>query len=241
MVDEIMLSCACSRFVFSAGSTQPVDQVLPPQSQSQDDDNESSSQLSQPLTDSWSQSNYGNSQPTDSVSTSQLSMTQRAASQGTPASHIPPTPTSAPKRSSSDDIEAPWSNKHSRTTGPELILALGHSVAGIGKVIETVFALKKSSVMSPTKKVEVARKMVLADMNNGYLNASEHTHLHILFGRDTTAADAYISDNDAILCAEIGRSEFLTTASLVILVQYHYSGCHPHPFSPPNTTNSHPT
>jgi hypothetical protein len=109
------------------------------------------------------------------------------------------------KRVPSDDVESPWSSKRSRTTGPESILALGRSVAGIGKAIETVFAPKKSSAMSPTKKVEAARTMALEDMNQGYLDASERTRLHILFGRDTTTADAYISDGDAMLRVEIGR------------------------------------
>jgi hypothetical protein len=59
--------------------------------------------------------------------------------------------------------------------------------------------------MSPTKKVAAARKMALQDMNNGYLMSDERTRLHILFGWDTTAADAYISDDDALLWADIGR------------------------------------
>ncbi|KAJ7836172.1 hypothetical protein B0H13DRAFT_1913256 [Mycena leptocephala] len=92
--------------------------------------------------------------------------------------------------------------KHSQTTGPESILALGRSVDGIGKVIKNVFALTKSSVMSPTKKVTVARKLALEDVNGGYITASDRTHLNILFGRDTTAADAYISDEDPFLHAE---------------------------------------
>ncbi|KAJ7488666.1 hypothetical protein B0H11DRAFT_2229853 [Mycena galericulata] len=86
------------------------------------------------------------------------------------------------------------------------ILALGLSVDGIGKVIETVFAPPpKSSAMSPTKKFETARKLALQDMHGGYIMSDEHTRLNILFGRDTSAADAYILDGDPFLRAETGR------------------------------------
>jgi hypothetical protein len=73
-------------------------------------------------------------------------------------------------------------------------------------VISTVFAPPpKSSAMSPTKKVEMARKLALEDMHGGYIMSDERTRLNILFGRDTSAADAYISDEDAFLRAETGR------------------------------------
>jgi hypothetical protein len=61
-VDEIMPSRARGCFVFSAGFTQPVVEDVPSQSQSQDDD-DTQSERSQPLTDSWSQLNDGESQP----------------------------------------------------------------------------------------------------------------------------------------------------------------------------------
>jgi hypothetical protein len=111
-----------------------------------------------------------------------------------------------PLDSAPDDIEPPWSSKHRKTKGPELILTLGRSVDGIGKVISNVFAPSpKSSAMSPTKKVEMARKLALEDMRGGYIMPDERTRLNILFGRDTSAADAYISDEDAFLRAETGR------------------------------------
>ncbi|KAJ7843190.1 hypothetical protein B0H14DRAFT_3456293 [Mycena olivaceomarginata] len=208
IVDEIMPSRARGRFVFSAGFTQSIDPSLPPHSQSQDDD-DGSSQLSQPLTDSWSQSNASKSQLpnlTDDLPAPPFSTTQPPASQATT---IPATPTAIPalKRSLLDDGDSPspWSSKRTRTTGPESILALSQLVTGVGKVIETVFAPPKSSAMSPTKKVAAARKMALQDMNNGYLMSDERTRLHILFGRDTTAANAYILDDDALLRADIGR------------------------------------
>jgi hypothetical protein len=115
---------------------------------------------------------------------------------------IPATPAPALKRAAAENVEAPWSSKRSRTTGPDSILALGRSVDGIGKVIENVFAPKKSSAMSPTKKVAAARKLALEDADGGYIAASDRTRLNILFGRDTTAADAYISDEDPFLRAE---------------------------------------
>ncbi|KAJ7691503.1 hypothetical protein B0H14DRAFT_3531887 [Mycena olivaceomarginata] len=65
-VDEIIPSRARGRFVFSAGSTQLVNDVLGSQIQSLDSDDVplqlSQSLSSQPLTD-WSQSNFGESQP----------------------------------------------------------------------------------------------------------------------------------------------------------------------------------
>jgi hypothetical protein len=36
----------------------------------------------------------------------------------------------------------------------------------------------------------VACKLALEDADRGYIAASDRTHLNILFGRDTTAADA---------------------------------------------------
>jgi hypothetical protein len=72
-------------------------------------------------------------------------------------------------------------------------------------VIESVFAPQKSSAMSPTKKVQVARKLALEDMNGGYIMSDEHTRLSILFGRDNSAADAYIADEDPILRADVAR------------------------------------
>ncbi|KAJ7746458.1 hypothetical protein DFH07DRAFT_962937 [Mycena maculata] len=149
-----------------------------------------SSDLSQPLTD-WSQSNFDGSQmsdPSDPGSSLQIAI-----------------PAPARKRAPAEDVEAPWSSKRSRTTGPELILALGRSVDGIGKVIENVFAPKKPSAMSPSKKVEAARKLALEDMHGGYIAVLDRTCLNILFGRDTSAADAYISDEDPFLRAQTAQ------------------------------------
>ncbi|KAJ7675185.1 hypothetical protein B0H17DRAFT_1207822 [Mycena rosella] len=188
IVDVIVPSCALGQYVFSLGTADPA--VVPSQpsqepSQGNDDDEDSS----QPFSD-WSQSNFASQ-----------STAPRA-----PASIHSRTPSTGSKRSAPDDIEPPWSSKCSKTTGPELILALGCSVDGIGKVISTVFTPPlKSSAMSPTKKVETASKLALKDMHGGYIMSDERTWLNILFRRDTSAADAYISDNDPFLRAETGR------------------------------------
>ncbi|KAJ7911409.1 hypothetical protein B0H13DRAFT_2328375 [Mycena leptocephala] len=185
LVGDIMPSRARGLFVFSAGSTQSLDPasldpVLPLQSQSQDNDDE----LSQP----------------------QTGPNQTLASPRLPTSPTPCLPPPHPIHSSSCaeavphpfrfDAEAlplPFrrvtlEQQAQRTTGPESIMALGRSVAGIGKVIETVFAPPKSSAMSPTKKVEVARRMALEDMNTGFLMSDERTRLLILFRRDKTCS-----------------------------------------------------
>ncbi|KAJ7887825.1 hypothetical protein B0H14DRAFT_3719427 [Mycena olivaceomarginata] len=180
-VDEIMPSRTRSRSVFSAGFTQPVVEDVPSQSQSQDDD-DTQSECSQPLMDLWSQLNDGKSQPaSNDIPASQSSATQ-ATSQRTPTPSVSGTPALTLKRPLSHEVDSPWSNKRSRMTGPESILALSCSVAGVGSVIESVFAPQKSSAMSPTKKVQVARKLALEDMN-----------------------DAYITDEDPILRADVAR------------------------------------
>ncbi|KAF7358198.1 Myb-like domain-containing protein [Mycena venus] len=185
-VDEIMPSRARGRFVFSAGSTQPVMEDAPSQPQSQDDDDTR-------LPATTCQPPAPSAPP--------------AASQHTPTPSVSgtPAPASTRKRPLSQEVDSPWSNKRSRVTGPESILALSHSVAGVGNVIESVFAQHKSSAMSPTKKVQAARKLALEDMNNGYIMSDERTRLSILFGRDTSAADAYIADEDPILWADVAR------------------------------------
>lgn len=227
VVDEIVPSRARGRHVFNAGATQTDSHGLGTSPQSPDDDDDDtppsdfltqSSDLSQPLTD-WSQSNFGGSQMSDAadpVSSSQIGTTQ-STSQTTVPHRSSATPAPARKRAAPEDVEAPWSSKRSRTTGPESILALGRSVDGIGKVLENVFAPRKSSAMSPTKKVEAARKLALEDMDGGYIAASDRTRLNILFGRDTSAADAYISDEDPFLRAETARELLNPTQNY----QYH--------------------
>ncbi|KAJ6622359.1 hypothetical protein B0H10DRAFT_1944740 [Mycena sp. CBHHK59/15] len=187
-VDKIVPSRALRCHVFSPGTILPSGPTLAPsqqsqesqqlsQQQSQGDDNDSDH--SQPFSD-WSQSNVGDSQSPDLTNT--VPASQSTASRA-PVSLHSCTPSTALKRSATDDIEPPWSSKHGKTMGPESILALGRSVDGIGKVIETVFAPSpKSSAMSPTKNDETARKLALQDMHGGYIMSDECTRLNILFG-----------------------------------------------------------
>ncbi|KAJ7765582.1 hypothetical protein B0H16DRAFT_1687242 [Mycena metata] len=211
-VDEMVPSRARGRYVFNAGSVQHTDHGI---GLSEDDDDAGQTQgsdVSQAISN-WSQTDFGDnsqnsfgddSQPPTLDNDARGSQANTASSQVV-ARRFPATPAAAMKRSSPDDVESPWSSKRSRTTGPELIMALGRSVEGIGKVIENVFAPKTSSAMSPTKKVTTARQMALADFRAGYLLADERTRLNILFGRDVSAADAYIADEDPSLRVETGR------------------------------------
>ncbi|KAJ7756800.1 hypothetical protein DFH07DRAFT_1026958 [Mycena maculata] len=198
VVDGIIPSLAHGHHIFHGGATQPM-LLGQSQSRQEDEDEDEDEQSSQPFSD-WPQSNFGDSQPSDLV----VPMLPPQPSQSTIAPRapaiIPSTPAYVLKRNTSSHDNSPWSNKRTRTTGSESILTLGRSVEGIGKVMATVFAPHKLSAMSPTEKVEAACKMATEDMTNGFLSPSERTRLNILFGRDTTAADAYIADDDALLC-----------------------------------------
>ncbi|KAJ7762921.1 hypothetical protein B0H16DRAFT_1883827 [Mycena metata] len=211
-LDEMSPSRARGRYVFNAASALHADGLS---QQSQDDDDAAQTQgsdISQPISD-WSQTNFGDNSQNDFGDDSQPPLSGDAAggSQATtgPSQTVPlrfpSTPATAIKRPSSDNVESPWSSKRSRTTGPESIMALGRSVEGIGRVIESVFAPKTSSAMSPTKKVKKARDLALADYRAGYILFDERTRLNILFGRDISAADPYIADEDPSLRAETGR------------------------------------
>ncbi|KAJ6628208.1 hypothetical protein B0H10DRAFT_2429014 [Mycena sp. CBHHK59/15] len=77
---------------------------------------------SQPLTD-WSQSTFSDfSDPPTALS-----------APASAASSIPTTPSVNLKRAASDELQAPWSTKRSRTSGPDVILALGGSVDQVGE------------------------------------------------------------------------------------------------------------
>ncbi|KAJ6601683.1 hypothetical protein B0H10DRAFT_2196129 [Mycena sp. CBHHK59/15] len=178
-VDEIVPSHALGRHVFSPGTIPPSGPTLAPsqqsqesqqlsQQQSQGDDNDSDH--AQPFSDR-SQSNVGDSQSPDLINT--VPASQSTASRA-PVSLHSRTPSTASKRSATNDIEPPWSSKHGKTTGLESILALGCSVDGIGKVIETVFApplWKKGFVRwwtevvsrSCRQSVEACREMAISD------------------------------------------------------------------------------
>ncbi|KAJ7036751.1 hypothetical protein C8F04DRAFT_464708 [Mycena alexandri] len=214
-VDEMVPSRARGRYIFNAGSVLHADHGIGPSEQSQDDDDAGQTQgsdVSQAISN-WSQTDFGDNSQNDFRDDSQPPASDdgaRGSQVNTVSSQVavrrfPATPVAAMKRPSFDDVESPWSSKRSRTTGPESIMALGRSVEGIGKVIESVFAPKTSSAMSPTKKVTTARQMALEDFRAGFLLSDERTRLNILFGRDVSAADAYIADEDPLLRAETGR------------------------------------
>ncbi|KAJ6565052.1 hypothetical protein B0H10DRAFT_1965899 [Mycena sp. CBHHK59/15] len=161
-VDEIIPSLAHGRYIFHGGATQPADSTPVPPEQSQDDDDE---QPFRPLSAVWTGPNptmASPSLPTLSFPRCHPQPSQSTVAHDVPAT-VPATPASTLKGMPSDDVEARWSNKCTRTTGPESILALGRSVEGIRKVMAAVFAPQKSSAMSPTKKVEVAHAYIAND------------------------------------------------------------------------------
>ncbi|KAJ7015948.1 hypothetical protein C8F04DRAFT_1356370 [Mycena alexandri] len=224
-VDDMMPEHARGRYIYNTASELHAEHGIGLSQPSQDDDAQTqSSDVSQPISN-WSQTQFGDDSqnsfggdssffdPNDDSATSQASA--GPSQEGTELSQRSTSrpPTAQTKKRPSSDVEAPWSNKQTRTTGPESIMALGRSVEGIGKVIETVFAPKTSSAMSPPRKVQEARRMALEDFRGGYIVAEEHTRLNILFGRDISTADAYIADQDPFLRAETGRELLNPTPS----------------------------
>ncbi|KAK6984453.1 hypothetical protein R3P38DRAFT_3332815 [Favolaschia claudopus] len=205
IVNEIVPSRARGRFVFSAAAPQPASTQEEPETQPQsqpDEDDDNSSGASQPLTD-WSQTNFGDSQPPNPDDHPQ---SQPPNSQPTPHA-VPATPAAATKRPFSDDSDSatPWSNKRGRTSGPDALLFLGRSVQSVGMSIEKSFAQRESSAMSPTKKIKLARNLLMEDLAAGYITPLERTRLSIMFGRDVYAADAYAADDEGELRAGVGR------------------------------------
>ncbi|KAJ7366425.1 hypothetical protein DFH08DRAFT_797408 [Mycena albidolilacea] len=217
VVDNIVPSHARGCYVFSAGAMQADSHSLKTSLDNDDgippsDALTQSSDLSQLLTN-WSQTNVDRSQMSDvldPVSSSQIGMTQ---SQSTfqVAHRIPTTPAPALKHAAAENIETPWSSKRSRTTGPDSILTLSRSIDGIGKVIENVFAPKKSSAMSPTK-VAAAHKLALEDADGGYIAASDRTYLNILFGRDTTDGISPKPDAGVTLSHVLEEAKLITAS-----------------------------
>ncbi|KAJ7261095.1 hypothetical protein C8J57DRAFT_1719857 [Mycena rebaudengoi] len=192
-LDDILPSRARGRYVFNARGSQPAfglsqlsqDKEGDGAQTQADEGNATQTQaanLSQPISD-WSQTDFGDdSQPPATGEDSPGSQPASARSGPSQAItiRVPATPVAPTKCPVSDDAEVPWSNKRTRATGPESIMALGRSVEGIGKVIETVFTPKVSSAMSPTKKIAAARQKALEDYEAGYIEGSERTRLNIL-------------------------------------------------------------
>ncbi|KAK6996169.1 hypothetical protein R3P38DRAFT_3222765 [Favolaschia claudopus] len=135
------------------------------------EDNDDESQPSQPLTQSWSQTNYGDSQPPND---DEPPPSPTAGSQPPPPSQpasqpVAPAPSSSLKRASPDEVASPWSGKRTKVTGPESLMAE-------------------------------------EDLESFLISVDEETDLHILFGRDTSAADAYITAVDPMKRIRIAKA-----------------------------------
>ncbi|KAJ6535881.1 hypothetical protein B0H10DRAFT_2204336 [Mycena sp. CBHHK59/15] len=138
---------------------------------------------SQPLTD-WSQSTFSDFSDPPTAPSAPVSA----------ASSIPTTPSVNLKRAVSHELQTPWSTKHSRTSGPDAILALGGSVDRVGEALRDCFMPKRSSAVSPTKQVQRARKIASDDQTAGALSERQRATLSLIFGRDPQAADAYVAE-----------------------------------------------
>ncbi|KAJ7777911.1 hypothetical protein DFH07DRAFT_950983 [Mycena maculata] len=187
------------------------------------------SSQSQPISN-WSQSDYGRSQSpgdldgrTDMSGLDQLGSAALQVSQRTPSTTQPTAPPLAPvvptapappappatpanvlKRAASDETDGPWSNKHTKTTGPEAIMFLGRGVMDIGGALRECFG-NKSSGLSPTKELLQARKLAEEDEKNKYITSDVRLRLSLLFGRDISAADAYIAEGDGFNRTDLAR------------------------------------
>ncbi|KAJ7872009.1 hypothetical protein B0H14DRAFT_3567319 [Mycena olivaceomarginata] len=181
------------------------------------DTSSQASALSQPISN-WSQSNYGRSQSPEQHSNhddelagmsgliqlasaaSQLSQTPSTTPETPtrpPAPAVAPTtPANALKRAASDETDTP--------TGPEAIMFLGRGVMDIGGALRECFGTK-SSGLSPTKKLGQARKLAEEDVKNNYISSDVRLRLSLLFGRDISAADAYIAESDGYSRADLAR------------------------------------
>ncbi|KAJ7231238.1 hypothetical protein C8J57DRAFT_1251316 [Mycena rebaudengoi] len=99
--------------------------------------------------------------------------------------------------------------------GPKTAAAIATKWGQIRKIFEAILQMKQKVYPGASgwtytdnggfNKVQVARKLALDDMNSGYITSDERVRLSILFGRDNTAADAYIADEEPFLRAEIAR------------------------------------
>ncbi|KAF7360026.1 hypothetical protein MVEN_00730300 [Mycena venus] len=210
--------------VTSTDVTQLSMESLLPESQLSDTSSQASA-LSQPLSN-WSQSDYGHSQSPDQRSNhddepagisgliqlasavSHLSQTpsttpEMPAQPSAPA--VPPmTPANPLKCATSDETDMPWGSKRTKTTGPEVIMFLGCGVMDIGGALRECFGTK-SSGLSLSKKVVQARKLAEEDVKNNHILSEVHLWLSLLFGRDISAADAYIADGDDYNCTDLAR------------------------------------
>ncbi|KAJ7884325.1 hypothetical protein B0H14DRAFT_3857120 [Mycena olivaceomarginata] len=169
------------------------------------DTSSQASALSQPISN-WSQSNYGGSQSPEQHSNhdDELSGMSETPTRPPAPAVAPTTPANALKRAASDETDTPWSSKRTKTTGPEAIMFLGRGVMDIGGALQECFGTK-SSGLSPTKKLGQARKLAEEDVKNNYISSDVRLRLSLLFGRDISAADAYIAESDGYSRADLAR------------------------------------
>ncbi|KAJ7752290.1 hypothetical protein B0H16DRAFT_1837358 [Mycena metata] len=178
----------------------------------------SQSPPSQPISN-WSQSNYGDyendnyggfnyisHQSQDFMATNPV----QSATLATPApatvsqaavpakqASVPATPVTSVKRSTPDDVVTLWTGKHTKTSGPDVIMALGKSLNNVSGALRNCFMPKESSAVSPTKQVSRARAIAEEDMDLGYISDEQHAILSLIFGGDPKAADAYVAEKAA--------------------------------------------
>ncbi|KAJ7735523.1 hypothetical protein DFH07DRAFT_967142 [Mycena maculata] len=171
-----------------------------------------SSSQSQPISN-WSQSDYGGSQsPGDLDGPNSIQHPTYGSASGSCGTHRNPlrTCTPCPSRDTrqcpkaSDETDGPWSNKRTKTTGPEAIMFLSRGVMDIVGALRECFG-NKSSGLSPTKKLSQARKLAEEDEKNKYITSDVRLRLSLLFGRDISAADAYIAEGDGFNRTDLAR------------------------------------
>ncbi|KAJ6447984.1 hypothetical protein C8R45DRAFT_1134634 [Mycena sanguinolenta] len=114
------------------------------------------------------------------------------------------TPAAALKLAASDKTDTPWSNKRTRTTGPDAIMFLGRGVMDIGGALRECFGTK-SSGLSPTKKVSQARSLAVQDEQSGFISIDARLRLSLLFARDVASADAYVAENNSFSRSDLAK------------------------------------
>ncbi|KAJ3994543.1 hypothetical protein F5050DRAFT_1773367 [Lentinula boryana] len=140
--------------------------------------------------------------PTPTSSSGPAASTPHPSLVTTPAPSTPAPSTSRSalmKRPASDvdEFESPWGAKRGKYTGPEAIFSLSQSVQSVGNAIRDSMPVpKKSSAMSPTKKIEMACALLREDRRNFIITWDQSMELIIIFGQSSTAAGVYMSGQD---------------------------------------------
>ncbi|KAJ6496271.1 hypothetical protein C8R45DRAFT_1132325 [Mycena sanguinolenta] len=114
------------------------------------------------------------------------------------------TPAAALKCAASDETDTPWSNKRTRTTGPDAIMFLGRGVMDIGGALQECFGTKSSGLF-PTKKVSRARSLAVQDEQSGFISTDARLRLSLLFACDVASADAYVAENNSYSRSDLAQ------------------------------------